>query len=132
MIVVPAGSFTMGSPESETDRSNNEGPQHQVTFAKQFAVGRFSVKRGEFAAFLKDTGEEIGDCAHGRPGGSNPQEGSWRNPGFEQDDRHPVVCLSWQLVDNGEPVCRLWLSRGANHCPLIFAHRGRIVKIGSR
>ena len=30
MIVVPAGKFTMGSPESEKNRNNDEGPQHEV------------------------------------------------------------------------------------------------------
>jgi TIR domain len=34
MIVVPAGTFTMGSPASELERSAEEGPQHKVTFAR--------------------------------------------------------------------------------------------------
>jgi formylglycine-generating enzyme required for sulfatase activity len=37
MVVVPAGSFTMGSG------SPYEGPQHKVTLAKPFAIGRFEV-----------------------------------------------------------------------------------------
>src|SRR5690348_6143908 len=43
MMVVPAGSFTMGSPSSEPERSDDEGPQHMVTIARPFAVGRFEV-----------------------------------------------------------------------------------------
>jgi len=43
MVVVPAGSFTMGSPESEKGRNTWEGPQHVVTFAQPFAVGKFEV-----------------------------------------------------------------------------------------
>ncbi|MGB6537560.1 MAG: SUMF1/EgtB/PvdO family nonheme iron enzyme [Xanthobacteraceae bacterium] len=42
MMVVPAGSFAMGSPASEPGRNANEGPQHTVTIAGQFAVGRFA------------------------------------------------------------------------------------------
>ena len=38
MVVVPAGSFTMGSPASEQDRRDNEGPQHVVTIARPFAL----------------------------------------------------------------------------------------------
>ena len=34
MVIVPSGSFTMGSPKDEPERSNHEGPQHKVTFAK--------------------------------------------------------------------------------------------------
>jgi formylglycine-generating enzyme required for sulfatase activity len=43
MVVVPAGKFTMGSPDTELDRIENEGPQHEVTVAKPFAVSRFEV-----------------------------------------------------------------------------------------
>jgi hypothetical protein len=44
MVVVPAGSFTMGSPKNEKDRlSDDEGPQHVVTISKPFAVGKFHV-----------------------------------------------------------------------------------------
>ena len=38
MVVVPPGSFMMGSPPSEKDRFDDEGPQHEVTIAKSFAV----------------------------------------------------------------------------------------------
>ena len=41
MVVIPAGPFTMGSPENESGRMSWEGPQHRVTFAKPFAVGKF-------------------------------------------------------------------------------------------
>lgn len=83
MVVVPAGKFLMGSPESEQRKSwGAESPQHEVTIPKPFAVGRCAVTRGEFAAFIAakkdyDAGED------------------WRNPGFAQDDSHPVVCVSW-------------------------------------
>ena len=40
MIVVPAGSFTMGSPASESGHQNDEAPQHAVMFARLFAVAR--------------------------------------------------------------------------------------------
>src|SRR5262249_54476397 len=43
MIVIPAGKFIMGSPESEAARDASEGPQHEVTIAKPFAVSKFEV-----------------------------------------------------------------------------------------
>ena len=43
MIVIAAGKFIMGSPESEADRDASEGPQHEVTIAKPFAVSKFEV-----------------------------------------------------------------------------------------
>jgi formylglycine-generating enzyme required for sulfatase activity len=43
MVVVPAGSFTMGSAPTEKGRFANEGPQHQVTIAKAFAVSKYEL-----------------------------------------------------------------------------------------
>jgi formylglycine-generating enzyme required for sulfatase activity len=43
MIVIPAGKFIMGSPENESDRKASEGPAHEVTVAKPFAVSKFEV-----------------------------------------------------------------------------------------
>jgi formylglycine-generating enzyme required for sulfatase activity len=48
MIVVPAGKFTMGSPETEKDREKDESPVHEVTIAKPFAVGRTHVTFAEW------------------------------------------------------------------------------------
>ena len=42
MVVVPAGKFTMGSPKSESGHTD-EKPQHEVSFAEPFAIGRFEV-----------------------------------------------------------------------------------------
>ena len=43
MIVIPAGKFIMGSPENELDRNASEGPPHEVTIAKPFALSKFEV-----------------------------------------------------------------------------------------
>jgi formylglycine-generating enzyme required for sulfatase activity len=43
MVVVPAGSFTMGSPANESGRKIDEGPQHEVTIRRPFAVGKFEI-----------------------------------------------------------------------------------------
>ena len=50
MIVVPAGKFIMGSPESEPDRIASEGPPHEVTITKPFAVSKFEVTFEEWDA----------------------------------------------------------------------------------
>ena len=47
MVVVPAGSFTMGSPTGEAGRFEDEGPQRDVRIAKPFAVGKFQVTLDE-------------------------------------------------------------------------------------
>ena len=98
MVVVPAGSFVMGSPETEPDRLGSESPQHSVTIARPFSVGRHAVTRGQFAAFINNSGYKTEGGAYvlaGNEWKSDPKA-SWRNPGFPQDDSHPVVCVSWE------------------------------------
>jgi formylglycine-generating enzyme required for sulfatase activity len=36
MVAIPGGTFTMGSPETEKGRDNDEGPQHRVTVTAFF------------------------------------------------------------------------------------------------
>ena len=42
MVPIPGGSFLMGSPESEADRNDDEGPQHEVKLAP-FWMGKYEV-----------------------------------------------------------------------------------------
>jgi formylglycine-generating enzyme required for sulfatase activity len=98
MVVVPAGEFMMGSPPDEEGRFDDEGPRHGVTITKPFAIGRFPVTRGEFAAFVKATNHWTDGGAYVLTGSEwkfDPSK-SWRNPGFAQDDSHPVVCVNWE------------------------------------
>ncbi|MGO9171506.1 MAG: formylglycine-generating enzyme family protein [Rhodomicrobium sp.] len=119
MVVAPAGSFMMGTAPAEIDKLskeykdwaeyfNYEAPQHKVTIAKPFAVGRYAVTRGEFAAFVNETGHSVPDEAYTFEGGKYElRKGrSFRNPGFAQDDSHPVVCVNW---DDAKAYA-LWLS----------------------
>ena len=96
MIVVPAGEFVTGSPDAEGD--DNERPQHKVTIKNVFAVGIAPVTRGEFAAFISATDHTIQAGAYARTdqGWKNDPSKSWRDPGFRQQDDHPVVCVNWR------------------------------------
>lgn len=100
MVVISAGSFTMGSPASEEGRRVNEGPQRRITFAAGFAAGRFEVTRGQYGAFVRATGRnEGGNCRTDRDNNGSQLEdatGTWRDPGFAQGEDHPVVCVSWE------------------------------------
>jgi formylglycine-generating enzyme required for sulfatase activity len=109
MVVVPAGSFTMGSPAVEPGRNSWEGPQHVVTFARPFAVGKFEVTVDQFAAFVRDTSHGTGSACWTFENGKFDMRGSrsWRDPGFAQDGTYPATCLSWH--DAGAYVA--WLAR---------------------
>jgi formylglycine-generating enzyme required for sulfatase activity len=56
MVVVPRGSFMMGTPADEPYRIKGEDPVHKVTIAKPFAVGRFTISFDEWDACLADDG----------------------------------------------------------------------------
>ena len=90
MIVVPAGSFMMGSPPTLKGRSDNEHPQHQVAIAKPFAVSKFPLAFDEW-----DTCVAMGDCA--------PQIGdaTWGR------GTRPVIYVTW----NDAQQYVAWLKR---------------------
>lgn len=97
MVVIPAGRFTMGSPAGEPGRYADEGPQRHVTLRTTLAVGKYHVTVGEYRAFVQATGRADGESClvwdrelRLRPGRN------WRNAGFPQTDRDPVVCVSWE------------------------------------
>ena len=109
MVVIPAGQFMMGSPSNEEGRDVDEGPVHRVQ-VPSFALGKYEVTRGQFAAFVKETGYSAGgDCHVDKGGGDLGQLASknWRDPNFPQTDRDPVVCVIW----NDAKAYVEWLGR---------------------
>lgn len=56
MVVVPAGKFMMGSPATDKYRVKIEVPQHEVTIARPYAVGKFEIMFSEWDACVKDSG----------------------------------------------------------------------------
>ncbi|HLH95389.1 MAG TPA: formylglycine-generating enzyme family protein [Xanthobacteraceae bacterium] len=113
MVVVPAGSFLMGSSDAETKRVLDafpfyetaadrrslltEHPQHAVTIPRAFGMGKYPVTRGEFAAFIRKAGYVMsGGCTvYENYRNSRRVDAGWERPGFLQTDRDPVVCVSW-------------------------------------
>jgi formylglycine-generating enzyme required for sulfatase activity len=51
LVSIPAGSFSMGSPESEAGRSDNEN-QNKVTISKPFWFGKYEVTQGQWKALM--------------------------------------------------------------------------------
>lgn len=107
MIPVPAGTFTMGSPADEPGRFDDEGPQRRLHI-RRFAVGKFPVTRGEWAAFVHDTKRAIVEAPCAYAPGPHP---SWQDIGFAQTDDDPVVCITW---GEAQEYAR-WLSARTGH-----------------
>jgi len=79
MVVIPAGSFAMGSPQGEPGRKRTEAPQHTVTIAKPFAVSKFEVTFAEW-----DACAAYGDCT------PRVSDHGWGR------GRRPVIDVSWE------------------------------------
>ena len=103
MMVLPAGSYRMGSPWYERGRQEDEGPAHEVTIAVPFAIGVYEVTVAEFGRFVEETGYSRSSCIT-YDGGADR---GWRNPGLRESRRHPVACVSW----NDAQAYATWLSR---------------------
>jgi len=115
MVVIPAGEFLMGSPPDEIGRDGNgrEGPQHGVSLAKPFAVGRFAVTVGEFTAFVEATGHQMPNKMYTFENDvwEERENRSFRSPGFAQTARNPVVGVSWEDAK----AYSKWLSQKSGH-----------------
>ena len=80
MVVVPAGSFLMGSPGTEKGQFDDEGPVHRVTVDSPFAAGVYEVTLAEW-----DVCAASGICDRYRPEGVGWGRG-----------RRPAIHVSWE------------------------------------
>jgi len=89
MVVIPAGSFQMGSSSNEAVRFPDEGPQHRVTIGQPFALGKYEVTFDEYDVYARATGKSL------------PVDGGWGR------GRRPVINVSWEDAQ----AYAVWLSQ---------------------
>jgi formylglycine-generating enzyme required for sulfatase activity len=71
LVLIPAGKFTMGSPDNEQGRESNEGPQREVTISRPFFMGIYEVTQKQYEQIM-------GNKACGTMGDKYPMESvSW-------------------------------------------------------
>lgn len=127
LVSLPAGEFEMGLISREALEANHQfsirtrggdDPSMRVKLTRPFAIGMTEVTVGQFKAFVEATDyktdaernkgafvyhdkvEDETERFAREPGTS------WRNPGFPQEDNHPVTCVSWH---DAMAFCK-WLS----------------------
>src|SRR5262245_34902496 len=104
LIAIPAGSYQMGTVAGEEEREGlsiqfrrRSEPRHKVE-AKRFAAGKYEVTRGEYRQFAEAT-KRVHEGCFIRAGAEMDfvlvAARNWTSPGYAQDDRHPVTCVSW-------------------------------------
>ncbi len=79
LVRIPAGKFTMGSPEAEKDRLSNEGPQHEVAISKAFYMGVYAVTQEQYEQIMGE------------------------NPSYFKGAKNPVETVSW---DDAVEFCK--------------------------
>ncbi|RLS39123.1 MAG: formylglycine-generating enzyme family protein [Planctomycetota bacterium] len=136
LILIPSSEFQMGSHESmeetaafairmghkgaQAENYRDEHPQHLVQLTRPYFLGKHEVTRGEFRKFVELTGYQTEAEADGLGGlgysattqsVEQKPEYTWRNPGWEQTDKHPVLNVSW---NDAVEFCK-WLSQHEGH-----------------
>lgn len=116
LVQVPAGEFKMGSPETDGMSNPDERPVHRQRIERPFWLAIHEVTVGQYRKFVDATGHltaaelsnEGGYAYHPRPKRLEPDpKASWRYTGFDQDETHPVVNLTW---NDAQAFCK-WLSK---------------------
>jgi formylglycine-generating enzyme required for sulfatase activity len=127
--LIPAGEFEMGSSEADArrllpdedwffagfvpSRRGAELPRRRVKITRPFHMSAHEVTVGQFREFIYatahvTTAEKRGDGYGWREGvWAGGREFNWKNPGFDQSDKHPVCNVSWE---DAAAYCR-WLSQ---------------------
>jgi formylglycine-generating enzyme required for sulfatase activity len=86
LVRIPAGTFTMGSPEDEAGRLDSEGPQHEVTISQDFYLGKYEVTQAQWQAVM---GSPV-------PSGCDS---------YAVGDEYPVYCVSWIDICGALDTC---------------------------
>ncbi|NMP31911.1 SUMF1/EgtB/PvdO family nonheme iron enzyme [Thalassotalea sp. M1531] len=94
MVTIPAGSFDMGSTESESTQ-----PIHTVSLP-EFSLGKYEVTVKEFGQFIHATNYQAPtECRHELDGWFRPSsKGNWQTNALNTSEFQPVVCINWQAA----------------------------------
>lgn len=114
MILIPPGEFLMGAPDTDTDATPQEKPQHRVTLTKPFAISATEVTNGQFRQFIEATkyvtqAESDGQGAFEINPKVRRPANIWNSSEITKrsGDEHPVRCVSWE---DARKFCE-WLSQ---------------------
>ncbi len=138
-VLVPPGEFVMGSTPEELkalskrfgegkirpERVAVETPAHSVRITKPLLFGKHEVTVGQFRRFVEAMGYKTdaerggGAFAYNGIDWEKRADATWRKPGFEQADCHPVVCVSWRDAQ----AFIAWLNKSDVKRPRHWAYR---------
>jgi eukaryotic-like serine/threonine-protein kinase len=108
--LIPADEFLMGSDATDPDAKGDEkakGKKHRVRISRPFYLGTTEVTVGQFRQFVEKTkfkteaerdGTGSYDWVEAKGAFVQDPKYTWLSPGFQQEDDHPVVNVTWNDV----------------------------------
>ena len=116
LVVLPLGTYRMGTPENQPGLRENETPDHEVSIARAIALGRTEVTVAQFGAFARAADYETDAERTGTSSYYDEPTGriatrkgmNWRRDfmGARARQEDPVVHVSW----NDAQAYLAWLS----------------------
>src|SRR6266496_1966307 len=91
LIFIQPGTFTMGSPTNEVDRSPIEGPQTVVTISQGFWIGKYLVTQGDYLSVVGSNPSYFNGDRSGPP---------WNDQDYGTDLTLPAEQVSWNDATN--------------------------------
>ena len=77
LVLIPAGEFQMGSPDSDEDDGDDElRPQHRVRITRPFYLGKYLVTQEQWGAVMGSNGISKSPSSHGLEGDLRPASSS--------------------------------------------------------
>ncbi len=94
LVLLPAGTFTMGSPPGEVyrrddGRFDSEGPQHQVTISHGFYMGKYEVTQAQWQVIMGTT------LAQQRDKRNSLYPGQYTSPYTKEGANYPMSYVTW-------------------------------------
>lgn len=109
----PSGRYVAAASEKlkaiKEEEAKFKAPAMVRIPGRNYEMGKYHVTRGEFAKFVSEANYDAGNSCYVWDGSKwgNRSGSNWRNPGFTQDDNHPVACVNW----NDAQAYVSWLSK---------------------
>jgi len=123
MVPISGGSFTMGSPDDEPGRQDNEGPQQQVS-VDPFWMGKYEVTWDEYEPYMITQVDR-------------EKHGGWKD---YDPDKHPLVDgvsqptppyteMSFGMGQRGYPAISMTQHAANKYCQWLSAQTGHFYRL---
>jgi len=99
MVVLPSGKAMIGAEPYEANRKRGDDDLRELSIAYKLAVGKVEITRAQYREFMSESGHVMLENGCNTWGRNRilgyVKEHRWDQPGYPQNEKHPVVCISY-------------------------------------